>query len=474
MDPLLHAVRRAFEARSLIGPAVLLLAVFAVFTFHLDSVLISDMDEGTYVYAGALIARGLAPYRDFMMAHPPLIAFLVAGWAHAFGPALVPLRFAYIAVVLGSTLPLYALVRRITPSSIAPVLSIVVYTSGMLLLANMGRTVRLEPLMNAFVIAGVACRFVRPRSWPWAAAMGAFFACALLVKVIALVPIGLLVLSDVAWERPWGSWAFRWLVAGAGALVVLGPTMAWCFAQPLFAQDVFFGQVHRPGIGLGTRLHYLGQNFVRYPPVLLGLAAAAAFLARRVDSGIRSVAVLALGSTLVLVFAFKTFFNYYIVQALPWIAVSFAIALDIVMDRALGKRWVPIAVTSVLLLGLGVPLAYAEVYERAGSFHVAGPRRILPLIRDRTGYIYSMYPAFALWSGRELYPWYYRTDSLVARINGWVGDADFQNVFEGSSTLVLFAGETDDYPLARHYAETHFDRAYEDHDWSVWVRAGER
>ena len=33
-------------------------------------------------------------------------------------------------------------------------LGISAYVTGMLLLANMGRTVRLEPLMNAFLIAG--------------------------------------------------------------------------------------------------------------------------------------------------------------------------------------------------------------------------------------------------------------------------------------------------------------------------------
>jgi hypothetical protein len=431
------------------------------------------MDEGTYVYAGALIARGLMPYRDFMLAHPPLIAFLVAGWANAFGAAIVPLRLAYIATILGSTLPLYATVRRITSSHIAPFLSVVVYTSGMLLLANMGRTVRLEPLMNAFVIGGVACRFLRPRSWPWAAVMGILFACALLVKIIAVVPVGLLFLADVAWDRPLRGVAVRWLSASAAALALLGPALAWCFAQPLFAADVLLGQVHRPGIGLGARLHYLAQNFIRYPPVALGLAAAAALLAKRVDLRVKSVAAVALGSTIVLVFAFKTFFNYYIVQALPWIAVSFAIALDIVMVRALGRRWAPLAVASVLLLGLGAPLAYAEVYDRAGSFHVAGPRQILPLLRGRPGYLYSMYPAFALWSGRDIYPWYYRADSLVARINGWVGDGDFEKVFAGSTALVLFAGETDDYPAASRYVETHFNRAYADGDWSVWVRADE-
>jgi hypothetical protein len=376
----------------------------------------------------------------------------------------------YIAIVLGSTVPLFYMVRRITASVVASFLSVVVYTSGMLMIANQGRTVRLEPMMNAFVVGAIASRFLWPRSLRWAAVTGVLFACAVLVKVVAIVPLGLLFLADMLWDRPWRGCILRWVVIGGAALAVLGPALAWCFAQPHFLQDVFQGQVNRPSIPLATKMHYLAQNGMRFPPVLLGLAGAAWLLARRVDIPLRSVAFIALGSAVTLLFAFKTFFNYYIIQALPWIAVSFASSLDVLMVRLIGERWVLLAAASVLLLGLGAPLAYAEVYERRGSMHVAGPRRILPLLGGHAGYIYSMYPVFALWSGRELYPWYYRADSLVARINGWIGDADFERVFEGSTALVLYPGETDDYPLARRYVETNFNRAYSDDDWVLWVR----
>src|SRR5579884_1844013 len=140
------------DVREVLTLATMLGAMFTILQVHLSSVIISDMDEGTYVYAGHLMARGLVPYTDFMLAHPPLIAFLVAGWTRLFGVALMPLRLGYIAFVLASTLPLYALARHLA-SKHAGLLAVVSYTSAMLLVANMGRTVRLEPVMNAFVMA---------------------------------------------------------------------------------------------------------------------------------------------------------------------------------------------------------------------------------------------------------------------------------------------------------------------------------
>jgi hypothetical protein len=440
------------------------------FVFRLRSVIISDMDEGTYVYAGQLIERGLVPYRDFMLAHPPLIAVLVAGWCHAFGCELMSVRLAYIALILLSTIPLYALVRRVSSSRSAALLTIVSYTSGMLLVANMGRTVRLEPLMNAFVIGAFACRFLRPRSPAWMSVMGALFACGLLVKVIAIVPAGLLLLTDLLWVRPWRDTLRRWLAAAAGAVPVLLPALLWCLKQPRFVEDVFLGQVNRPRIDVLLRCHYLAQNIARYPPILVGLVAALIYAATARDARVRSLAWVAVGSTLILVFGFRTFFNYYIVQALPWIACCLAIALNTFAERALGKRWFSISTALAAVWGVLLPLGYAEAYHRTGSFHVAGPLRILPFLRGGEGYMYSMYAGFGVWTGRSQYPWYYQADSLVPRINGWIGDRDFVKVFSGSTALVLFPGELDDFPLASEYVQANFTRAYRDADWSLWLR----
>jgi hypothetical protein len=130
----------------------------------------------------------------------------------------------------------------------------------------------------------------------------------------------------------------------------------------------------------------------------------------------------------------------------------------------------------VLLVGLAAPAAYAVVYERHGVMHVAGPQRILPLLERNPGHgtLYSMYPAFGLWSGRRMSPWYYEADSLVPRINGWVKDGDFVRVFSESDALVLYTGELDEYPQASAYVKRHFQEAYRDEYWLVWLRAKSR
>jgi hypothetical protein len=458
------------QRRDWVWLLAMLLAVFAAFQLHLGSVIISDMDEGTYVYAGQMIARGLVPYRDFLLAHPPLIALLAAGSSQLFGPDLMSVRAAYLLIVLASTIPLFLLLRSLQVTRPAALLALVTYTSGMLIVANMGRTVRLEPFANVFVIGAVALRMLRPRSTVAAFAMGALIGGSIFVKAVAIVPLAMLGLADVLWDRPWRGWVKRWLIAACGMALVAAPAAIWCLSQPHFVRDVLLGQVLRPRLDLASRLTFLSQNLVRFPPILIGLIAGAYFVFRARDPRIRTLGLIAFGGSVTVFFAFKTFFNYYIVQTLPWIACCFALACEAIASRWFERFRQPLLYAAVIILGAAAPLAYAEAYVRKGSFHVTGPQQIIRELRGDEGCLYSMYPAFGLWSGRRMCPWYYEADSLVPRINNWIGDRDFVRVFEGASALILYTAELKDYPRAEQYVQSHFRRTYADADWTLWER----
>ena len=463
-------VRELVGARAEIAALVAFLAaIAAAFTVRLGSVVVSDMDEGTYLYAGKLLAAGLIPYRDFLLAHPPLVVAMAAAWESFAGSDIIAARFAYMAVVLISTIPLYVLTRELAGSRLAGLLSIAAYTTGMLLLANMGRTVRLEPIMNAFLVAGAAGYLLRPDSRAMRLLVGALLACALLVKLVAAVPIALLFIADLLFVHRDRRTLVRWLDVALGAAVVLVPTFSWLLAQPGFIDDVIRSQIDRPGLPLATRAYFLWQDFTRYPIIPLALLAAVWLAARTSDARIRVVAVLGLLSTIALVAAFRTFFGYYLVQVLPWLALLFAVACVGIVRRLVG-RWRAVTLSLVMVLGLAVPIGYAEYYARTAHDHVSSPAAIVPLLREGSGYIYTMYPSFALWSNRPIYPWYFQADALVPRLDGRLSDDGFIEAFAGSEALVLYADELADYPRAQQYVEEHFHLVRDDSFYSLWVR----
>jgi 4-amino-4-deoxy-L-arabinose transferase-like glycosyltransferase len=463
----MQLVRRHAEVLTLLG---LLAAVALAFFYRLGSVIVSDMDEGTYLYAGKLVGQGLMPYRDFLLAHPPVLVMLAAAWQGVGGADIMAARAAYLTVVLVSTVPLYALARHLADSRLAGLLAVISYTTGMLLLANMGRTIRLEPMMNGFLIAAFAMAFLRPRSSMCRFAVGALAAAAVLVKLVAIVPVALLFLSELLFYARDRRILASWLMVAAGGLIVLLPAASLLLAVPGFIDNVFLSQVERPALPPGVRGYYIWQDITRYPVIAIAFVAAAWWLVRSNDARFRALAMVALGTSVILVVAFRTFFGYYLVQTLPWLAVIFAVSC-VNTARRMNAHWrLPLA-ASVLVLGVGVPFAYAEYYYRTASDHVSSPARIVSMLREGTGYIYTMYPAFALWSGRLIYPWYYQADALVPRLTGRLRDSSFIEAFAGSEALILYDGELAEYPDAAAYVRQYFALAYDDPFFALWVRS---
>jgi hypothetical protein len=474
LDGIVHAyVRSMLAVRGIEWLALLVILVIAALGFmvRLDSVVISDMDEGTYIYAGKLLAEGQLPYRDFLLTHPPMIALITGAFQWLFGTDIMAIRLVYLVLVLASTVPLYASASRLANARAAGLVSVAVYLSGMLLLANMGRTVRLEPVMNAFLIGAFACNVLQPNNLRLRVLAGALFGLAILVKLVAVVPIALLVLGDLVWSRPGRRFIRDWAVTAAGAALILVPAALILLAEPRFIDDVVLAQLGRPGLPLQIRLAYLQQNVLRYPLIPVALVASVWLMLRSRDARLKIVSLLALGSTVTLVFAFKTYYGYYIVQVLPWLAVVVAVAACPIVWRIAGLWARPLLLVGTLVLAGVVPALYGEVYHRTAHDHVSSPARIVPLLRGGEGYVYSMYPAFALWSEREPYPWYYTADSLISRITQRIGDEDFLQVFSGSTALVLWPQEIAEYPKAQAYVARHFTIAHEDSYYTVWIRS---
>jgi 4-amino-4-deoxy-L-arabinose transferase-like glycosyltransferase len=462
-------VRARGVGLEIIGLLAVLATVALTYTVRLGSVIVSDMDEGTYLYAGRLLTQGLVPYRDFLLAHPPLVSVLAAIWQSAAGPDIMSARFAYMALVLASAVPLYLLTREVGSSRLAGLLAVVSYTTGMLLLANMGRTIRLEPIMNAFLVAGAAAYLLRHNNRTLVFLAGVSLAAAVLVKLVAVVPIALLLAAEVLFWRRDRSMIERLTLLAAGAVVVLVPAGAWLLAQPHFVDDVIVSQLLRPGLPLATRAYFLWQDFTRYPLIPFALGAGVWWLIRSPDARTRSIALIAVGSTIALVALFRTFFGYYLVQVLPWLSILFACMFVAVAARVT-RRWKVLTLGALVLLGVAAPVGYAEYYYRTARDHVSSPAQIVALLREGTGYIYTMYPSFALWSGRPMYPWYFQADALVPRLNGQLDDDAFVRAFAGSQALVLYEDELADYPRAQAYVKAHFQLAYDDSFYSLWVR----
>ncbi len=450
-------------------PAVFL-ATFAAYQFRLDSVLIADMDEGAYLYQGRLIAQGLVPYRDFFAAHPPLVPLFGTLTYALFGDSLAAARALYAIVALALAVPVALVVRRQTSSAAAGALAFATYAAGMLAVANMGRTVRLEPIMAGLLLSAFSLTLARGDSTRHRALAGGLMALALLAKLTAVIPIALFAAFELfearreLWSllRPWGAQLL-------GAAAVLVPTLGYLLTVPGFVDSVWTLQSARPSLTLELRVSYFANNLVRFPPLAVGLVTAAYYLWRPPGREVRAFAWLSISGIVILVLIMPVYLRYYVVQLMPYVSIVFACAVWSTV-RAVRPALTSLALSAATVLAVLAMLAYAEVYHRAADFHGESAARVVDAVRASTGSVYSMYPAYSLTTGRPLTPWYYMADSLLPRMSSQIGDDEFTKVFASSGVLVLWPGEIDAWPRARALVERDFRMTYYDDHWIVWER----
>lgn len=441
-------------------------ALFLALAWRLPSLVVSDADEGTYIYAGRLLTEGRFPYRDFLFAHPPGMILLTASAWLVSGGSLLGVRLFFLGLALLGLVPAVLLVQRFTRSWIAGLAAGEAVVVGLLFMANMGRTARLEPVMLVFLMWGFLAWVNAPRSIVIQALAGGLFAVATIVKLTSVVPIGLFLIGQLLWNRHEPR---RWIAAILGACALGIPALLICLGEPAFREWVLDAQVQRPRDTMDWRLTALAHASVRCPLLPLGLIAAGYELVRGRNPHVRSLALTALVTTFCLAFVFRSVATYYFALPVPFATVVLATRVHaMVTTRAphfAERGWTAIAFALPF-----AALLFCEVYHRRAAEHVSEPQAIVPLLQGRQGAVWTMVPDFALFTERPLVDWYYVVDSYLPRKIGVLSDEAVQRSLAQTDTAVLYPSEFDQWPGAKRILERDFTLAHDGPAWHVWLR----
>ena len=396
---------------------------------------VQEYDDGVYYASGRLLARGLVPYRDFVIVHPPGIAlamtpFALLGDLTTDPWGLAAARLAVLGVALVNLLLVHRLARAVLPAgSWGPLLAAAGYALCPVI-ATSERTVLLEPVVTLLCLLAVLLLLPQPARPRRDLGCGLLLGAAVSVKLFAgtyLLAVLLVLLLLRAAPR-----AAR--VAAGATLALLATCLPFLLLAPqAFVHDVVTTQLARPLSGLGGLARLASMvGLVRLPHLLVALAVAAfgVLAIRRVlraDGRVRLPLAVLLVTALSTAAAFllaSTYYPHYGAFLVPPLAVLLAWLGDDADRPARGLRrtapglafgallavYAVTATQDALRPGPGPDLSAVRarvhgacVFAETASLAVAADVLLAPTARcpswiDGRGVVYTESPG---WAGRR-------------------------------------------------------------------------
>jgi hypothetical protein len=340
-------------------------------------------DEGVYFASAALLARGVVPYRDFVLVQPWGLEWVLAPLTRvgSLSASFGLCRWA-MTVVGGLNVWLVGRVVWRWCGWWPGVAAALVYATSVETVAA-ERTVSQQPLLTLLCLVAVCGWMGRWRPW----LVGVVLGLAVVVKLWAsLVVAALLAVRRDGW---------RGLLCGvAGSLVVaLGPAVA--LAPRGFVDQVVWFQLARPAdgyVGVWSRLRVLAG--VGTHPLVAGFALVGLVVGWR--SVLGRIAVVWLVLVLAVCLLSSTFYTQYVGVAVA----PAALLAGVVVERVAQARWRSVLVAAavgVVVIGVGFD---GVVAWRDGRRTSAVLGVISAAVRGRPGCVFSFEPEWLIQAGR--------------------------------------------------------------------------
>lgn len=334
-------------------------------------------DEGIYASQAITWLRtgALAP-NVYTYDHAPggwiqlAIFYAVTGGPSTYGTPIDGGRVLMLLFHVGSTLLLYRLTRRLGGSQPAALVAAAIFSLSPLAIFYQ-RLVLLDNIMVFWLLASIVLA-LETRSRAWLGLSGLAFGVALLSKEFAVVLAPVLV--AIAWQR--GGWrgAVMWSAAVVFAVLpypmyalsrgelwpVSDPYLPYIEPSDLAARpsllSTLFWQLGRPGGGplslTNKFFYYLRSDWLGRDVTVLVLGVAAIVINAARGARTRLPLLVAEAGALPCLYLARggVTFSFYVVLAIPFLALNLALALDLAFKRLSPSRAMPLAGSFLILL----------------------------------------------------------------------------------------------------------------------------
>jgi len=285
-------------------------------------------DESLYVYSAYAITKGVVPYREVFLAHPPLMYLVYSVFIQIVGTNFISLRLCNTIVYLFTVFLTYIMIKlffeKHQSGGVFALLGAAIYAFYPSYFLLISTTSLLENLLTLFALGSVVAyiQFHRLGSKLWLFFAGFFMSLALLTTFRAIpfvISIALLILIRNIWNRKYKSILTQ---IGINFLGMLLPVLVAVFALfywqalPQFYLQTFYYHTVLFPPSMDTRLGYLDWYINSMFPLIITGILGAIYLGRNAKKHDTSLLLLPLFiagvfySTILYIFR-ATIFHYF-------------------------------------------------------------------------------------------------------------------------------------------------------------------
>ena len=311
-------------------------------------------DENTYYYMGKLITEGKVPYRDFFYAHPPLHIYLIAAIYKIFGFNIFVLKLIPLISTLISAFFIFKIAKGMF-GEIEAVISCLLFLFSYSVMFNSVFSFGIE-IASMFLVIGIYFLFIKKNY----ILSGTFFALAGLTRLLALIPIILIIATFLLSSRR------NFLKLSLAFFIIF---LLCNMALILFFGNAYFNTVYKYHLlkSLGGR-----ENFKEYIDViklnwiLFSSALLLIFAKPRKLSGIFAVVSIIY---MIFLITLKKIFGFYFIIIFPLLAIIGGYAIFYIFNKLTSKKLrhaVSVILLSIFFWNLPSDVVFLERYGFTG------------------------------------------------------------------------------------------------------------
>jgi len=409
-------------------------------------------DESIYVYSAYAITKGVVPYREVFLAHPPLMYLVYSVFIQIVGTNFISLRLCNVVVYLFTIFLTYIMVKLLLEKhqsgGVFALISAAIYAFYPSYFFFVSTTSLLENLLTLFTLSSVVAyiQFHRLGSKLWLFLTGFFMSLALssafraIVFVISMILF--IVLRDL-WHRKYKSIFTQIGIIFLGMLLPVLVAVFMIFywqALPQFYLQTFYIHTVLFPQSMDRRLGYLDWYINSVFPLLITGILGALYLGRNAKKHDTSLLLLPLFiagvfySTILYIFR-NTFFHYffYMNPYLVFLSVTCFLQIKLVLWKNekfkinFDSNFTLITVFLVLMLLIGSQ-NYSYLLNNTGPYFRRTAYNDLHLYLG--DYIANMTdPEDKIWTSEGAIAFFAQRLIQAPNSSNWPFQASFSNLF---------------------------------------------